>query len=146
MGCDIIMHSQIKKEGKWVWHDLNIFDDRNYTLFGILSGTRSDEFEPIAEMKGFPEDSEDKLRTDQHPYDIDNVTVSGVDLGYAGISYLSLAELESFDWHQQRRKNDPDFGLMSDGSFYTHVMAYLRACAENYGGPENVRIVFGYSV
>lgn len=145
MGCDIIMHSQVKKEGKWVWHDENIFDDRNYTLYGILSGTRGTEYPAISDLKGYPVDSEDKLKKPS-AYDYDYVTELGVDLGYAGVSYLSLTELESFNWHQPSSKDNLDWGLLSEGNFYTQVMAYLRACAETYGGPDNVRIVFGYSV
>lgn len=145
MGCDIIMHSQVKNGGQWIWHDSDIFDERNYTLYGILSGIYETEYKPIAQTKGFPEDSEDKLRK-SGPYDYDYITESGVSLGYVSISYLSLTELESFDWNQPRNKDHPDLGLMSEGKFYTEVMAYLRTCAENYGGPDNVRIVFGYSV
>lgn len=145
MGCDIIMHSQVKKDGKWIWHDKSIYDGRNYTLYGILDGTRGTEYPPIAGHKGFPEDSEDKLRP-SNGWDHDYTTESGVYLGYAGVSFLSLTELESFNWHQPISKSNPGWGLMSEGEFYTEVMMYLRACAENYGGPDNVRIVFGYSV
>lgn len=136
MGCDIYMHSQVKIDGKWQWHDQEIYNGRSYTLFGILDGTRSNEFEPIAENKGFPDDSEDKLKP-ANGYDPDYVTESGVYLGYAGVSYLSLIELRTFDWSK---------AFEEDSRWRKEVLPYLEACAEKYGGPENVRIVFGYSV
>ena len=143
MGCCITMHSQVKKEGKWVWHDLEIYSERNYTLFGILDGTRSDIFKPIAPSKGFPEDSEDKLKSNCNGWDEVDVTESGVYLGYVGGSYLSLTELRTFDWTQKIPGTDYK---MQDWTFVKEVLPYLEACAENYGGPDNVRIVFGYSV
>jgi hypothetical protein len=148
MGCDIIMHSQIKtSEGRWVWYDTDIYTDRNYIIFGILDGTRRTEFHPIAENKGFPEDSEDKLKPhDPSSYDHDCVTESGIDLGYAGISYLSLTELKSFDWKQKIPRREEPYDSMEGWTFVTEVLPYLEAVAETHGGPDNVRVVFGYSV
>lgn len=148
MGCDINMHSQIKnEEGKWVWYDFNIFDDRNYTLYGILDGTRGTEFMPISCTKGFPENSEDKLKPiDTYYYDDNNVTESGVYLGYAGVSYLNLTELKSFDWTQKIPGSPDSMNSMENWNFVKEVLPYLEACAEKFGGPDNVRIVFGYSV
>jgi hypothetical protein len=144
MGCDIIMHSQVKDfTGKWHWYDLSIFDDRNYTLYGILDGTRSTEFEPISETKGFPEDSEDKFKDFSNGWDYDTVTESGVYLGYAGVSYLSLTELKSFDWTQKIPGTEY---TMDEWTFVKEVLPYLEAVAEKYDGSDNVRIVFGYSV
>jgi len=147
MGCDIYMHSQVKNEkGKWVWYDKNIFDDRSYILFGILCGCRDDTFQPIADWKGYPKDSEDKLKDNEpNGWDYDYVTEGGVYLGYAGVSYLSLTELKSFDWNQEI-PGRPEYPRPNQWYFYTNVMAYLEACADKFGGPDNVRIVFGFSV
>lgn len=138
MGCDIYMHSQVKIDGKWQWYDQEIYNGRSYTLFGILDGTRGTDFEPIAERKGFPDDSEDKIKEpNPHSYDVDYYTESGVYLGYCGVSYLSLTELRTFDWAK---------AFDEDGEWRKEVLPYLEACAEKFGGPDNVRIVFGYSV
>lgn len=139
MGTDITMHSQAKIDGKWQWYDEEIFNGRSYTLFGILDGTRGTEsgYEPIAERKGFPEDSEDKLKPYVGSYDIDYVTESGVYLGYCGVSYLSLTELRTFDWPKV---------FSEDSKWRKEILPYLEAVAEKFGGPDNVRIVFGYSV
>jgi hypothetical protein len=142
MGCDITMHSQVYDIDRWVWYDFNIFDDRNYTLYGILCGCRGTEFKPIADWKGYPEDCEDKLKK-CGPWDYDYVTESGVNLGYAGVSWLTLTELKTFDWKQKI----PGMSYtMRECSFVKEVLQYLEACAERFGGPDNVRIVFGFSV
>lgn len=124
MGCDITMHSQVKREGKWVWHDLDIFDERNYTLFGILDGTRGTEFEPIAPHKGFPKDSEDKLKPGDDWND-DYHTDDGVYLGYAGVSYLNLTELKSFDWTQKIPSSNY---TMEESAFVKEVLPYFEIC------------------
>lgn len=143
MGCDILMHSQVKaKDGLWDWYDQDIFNERSYTLFGILDGTRSSEFNPIIEKyKGFPEDSRDKL-TVPGPWDYDYVTESGVYLGYAGVNYLTLKELKSFDW-DQKTKNGWN---LRDMTFCEEVLPYLEAIAQKLGSEESVRIVWGYTV
>jgi hypothetical protein len=143
MGCDITMNSQIKNEfGEWVVHDRDIYSDRNYILFGILCGCRDNTFKPIADWKGYPADSKDKMK-EPHPYDNDYVTEGGDYYGYAGVSWLSLREIKSFDWEQEV----PHHGFkMSESYFCTNVIPYLEACAQKFGGPDNVRIVFGFSV
>lgn len=146
MGCDIIMHSQVKKDNEWVWYDYCIFDERSYTLYGILDGTRGTEFKPIiSEYRGFPEDSKDKLKKSD-PYDNDYTTEEGVYLGYTGVNYLSLRELQSFDWDQEIPNRPKEWGTMRDCTFCREVLPYLEELARIFGGPDNVRIVFGYTV
>lgn len=150
MGCDITMHSQVKnEEGKWVWYDFDIFDDRDYILFGILDGTRDNTFKPISPSKGFPKNSEDKLKESKPSYyaDPDYVTESGINLGYCGCSYLNLIELRTFDW-KQKIPNVPKgcYDTMEEHTFVKEVLPYLEAISVKFGGPANVRIVFGYSV
>src|SRR5277367_879563 len=123
MGCDIYMHVQVKDEfDEWVWQGTNIYDGRDYTLFGILDGTRGTEFTPIAPNKGFPEDSFDKL-IPPTGYDNEYVTVSGVYLGYCGVSYLNVQELLSFDWDQ--KVPGRDYMSVSDCSFCRETLPYL---------------------
>jgi hypothetical protein len=137
VGCDIYMHAQAKIDGKWIWYDQNIFDGRNYELFDALDGCRSDKkhkYGNVFPRKGFPKDSDDKLKEPDH-WDNDYWTESGVYLGYAGVSYLSLTELKTFEYWSEVSK-----------TFSDEVMPYLEAVAEKYGGPDNARIVFGYGV
>ncbi len=146
MGADIYMHSQAKDNGKWVWYDHNIYDGRNYTLYGILCGMRGNEFKPIADWKGFPEDSEDKLKVNSDPYDLDSITELGINLGYVGVSWLTLTELKSFDWKQKIPGRMDCYNSMEEWDFVLEVLPYLEAVAEKFGGSDNVRIVFGFSV
>ena len=61
MGCDIHMHAEVKIQGEWRYYgqiDLN----RNYAMFTYLAGVRpgragEDDFEPISEPRGLPEDA-----------------------------------------------------------------------------------------
>ena len=55
MGCDIHLYVEIKVKGQW-----HLFSHprikRNYELFGIMAGVRSDIPNPISEPKGLPPD------------------------------------------------------------------------------------------
>ena len=136
MGCDILMHVQIKNPENDLWDFIqeNVFDDRDYELFTILDGTRGTPGTiPISDPKGFPDDSADKLMP-ANGYDNDYTTEFGVYLGYAGVSYLTVTELMSYDWSQKK------------GSFVEEILPHLHGLAQVHGGPDNVRIVFGYTV
>lgn len=62
MGCDIHMHVECKRRGEWVLHSEDIYDCRNYELFGILAGVRGSS-EPISYIKGLPSDVTDDVKS-----------------------------------------------------------------------------------
>lgn len=53
MGCDINMHVECKHGANWKRHNREIYDGRDYELFGILAGVRGSHT-PISYPKGFP--------------------------------------------------------------------------------------------
>lgn len=61
MGCDIHMHVECKKQGRWVLHSNDIYDGRDYELFGILAGVRG-RCVPISHPKGLPFDVTDEVK------------------------------------------------------------------------------------
>lgn len=63
MGCDIHMHVECKHDGVWKRHDVEIYDGRNYELFGILAGVRGNST-PISYPKGLPIDVTDEVLQD----------------------------------------------------------------------------------
>lgn len=69
MGCDIHLMIEVKTNGKWKALSgekvdfLNNFDNRNYELFGILSGVRREapNGKPLM-ISGIPEDASKKVK------------------------------------------------------------------------------------
>lgn len=124
MGTDIHMRAEVKKNGKWnlvgnvfknAWYDENResssynrqmtnepYNGRNYDLFAILADVRngsgfagcktSDGFKPIAKPKGFPEDASNEIK---------EVFWFGDEDGSHSASYLTVKEIEDFDWNQK---------------------------------------------
>lgn len=76
-----------------------IYDGRSYSLFAVLAGIRSgsgfagtptgDPIPPISEPRGIPED----FASDRG------------DIGEYGFSWLTLAELQAFDWSQPVKRD-----------------------------------------
>jgi len=99
MGCDIIIRTEVKRNGKWTSGDLykkigkefqiiEIYDGRSYSLFTILADVRNYNgvMTPISKPRGIPEDASEEYK---------NLCESwGVD-GHSH-SYLTLKEMEEF--------------------------------------------------
>lgn len=101
MGTDILYHAEHREDGKWTQIVDESGDDeffyfgaeRNYELYEILCGTVEPEsgltsrgFEPIAPMRGVPDDYPP---SNGDPYD--------------GSSWLLLQELIDYPWEQKFR-------------------------------------------
>lgn len=56
------MHIECKKRCRWVLHSEDIYDGRNYELFGILAGVRGN-ITPISYPKGLPFDVTDEVKS-----------------------------------------------------------------------------------
>lgn len=63
MACDIHIHIECKKQGSWILHSEDIYDGRDYELFGILAGVRG-YGPPISRLKGLPVDVTDEVLQD----------------------------------------------------------------------------------
>lgn len=119
MGTDIHMRAEIKRNGQWEavgevfenpyykadkplndWNKpltAEPYGDRNYGLFAMLANVRNGYgfagvvtgtgYAPIAEPRGLPEDMSPEVAEWMDSYDHTP-------------SYLTLAELESYDWNQ----------------------------------------------
>lgn len=60
MGCDIHLHSEVKRNGKWRHHS-EAKIERNYALFAKMANVRNwaganPQIVPISQPKGLPED------------------------------------------------------------------------------------------
>lgn len=126
MGCDIHLYVERKVDGKWIsadkWtpdpyveedeeprmtvdYDDRFYKGRNYDLFGILADVRNgrgfagivtgDGFKPIAMPKGLPSDVTPEVKADFDRWGSD---------GHSH-SYLTLAELQAYDWKGQTAKH-----------------------------------------
>jgi len=69
--------------------------ERNYDVFGMLAGVRSDEWKIISNDRGFPKDIATKFDIDGDP---DDVWWPG-DHSYG---FATLAELQAYDWWQTK--------------------------------------------
>ena len=99
------------------------YDQRDYALFAILADVRNglDEFTPIAEPRGVPDDASPEYRAE--------VAVWSGD-GHSH-SWLTLKELQAYDWHKTTCTGE-------SGEFVEQVIPMLA----ELGAPDDVRIVF----
>jgi hypothetical protein len=149
MGCDIHLIVQYRDAaGAWLPAQRIIrdkydsrantlepwFDTRNYALFRILAGVpRVAVDRIISEARGFPADMDESINPDIGQ----GTNYMGFWLGDHTHSFLHLNELIAFfDTNPEMRPLARDF--------YTDLMPRLCALAEQHGGAENVRIVFGF--
>lgn len=122
MGCDIHFYVEKREGDKWIsadkwtpdkWsedgslavdYDDRFYRSRNYDLFAMLADVRNgvgfagcdtgDGFNPIATPKGLPDDVSPEVKKESGDYGVD---------GHSH-SYLTLSELEAYDWHGQKTK------------------------------------------
>jgi hypothetical protein len=99
MGCDIIIRTEVKRNGKWTSGDLykktgkefqiiEIYDGRSYSLFTILADVRNYNkvMKPISKPRGIPEDASEEYKKLCESWGVD---------GHSH-SYLTLQEMEEF--------------------------------------------------
>ncbi len=123
MGCDIHFYVERRVDDKWltadIWkpankaeyhsvpyvdYDSHFYDGRNYDLFAILANVRNgngfagiktgEGFNPISEPRGVPEDACQEYKGAVEDYGGD---------GHSH-SYLTVAEILSYDWTQTTTK------------------------------------------
>ncbi|MFA5307303.1 MAG: hypothetical protein WC365_07690 [Candidatus Babeliales bacterium] len=89
MGDDIKGYLEIN-DGLWQTVE-EIPDDRHYDLFGLLAGVRNYvNANSISEPKGVPDTMGKKTEMSIEKYDM---------VGY-GYSYLTITEIDDYDWNQ----------------------------------------------
>ena len=148
MGCDIHLYAEKKSKyehnlwvtmGNWkqdddskrvnqIEEDEIYTDGRNYNLFCALAGVRGGMFsEPtmISKPKGLPKDCSDLILNLAHAWGSDGHTHS----------YLTLKELEDFDWSP--------YGETCD-DFKNEVFSKLKGLLEEKQTNEDIRIVFWF--
>ncbi len=70
MGCDIHLHTEVKRNGVWLHHS-EAKVSRNYALFAKMADVRNDfGIEPFL-VRGFPEDATELTLLDKEKYGID---------------------------------------------------------------------------
>ena len=144
MGCDIHLFVEVKKNDKWCYHPVEetcrtgefwdedkkqpmtdydklfahpLHVDRNYDLFSILANVRNGYgfagcltgmgFHPIASPRGVPKNASREY--------LEQVAGWGAD-GHSH-SYLTLHELQMFDWDQKTKK----IGYVDEKEFKTYL-------------------------
>lgn len=142
MGCDI--HTVVQRRAGTTWEVVEppaemmldqygpLWEDRNYTLFGILAGVRDPDVPPVAAPKGLPSgvftnDSDDDL---PEPY---------YDLGEHNFSWLTVAELDAYDWSAPH-PSWPAEGPIGEVLEVERWLSWMRSL----GKPDEVRLVFGF--
>lgn len=151
MGVDIHIYAETKINGKWLFcmpgKTLERMDDfeeycppfdvggRNLYLFQVLSGYYKDghfgdDFKSISPARGLPVDlcpATSELLEDLIAY-----------------SYLTLKEINDFDWTAEAEDNRTYSELVLDE--FSKVLEYLQSLVTESVTENDVRIVFGYSV
>lgn len=90
MGCDIHGTLEVKENKKWKFID-KLPDDQSYDWFGIIAGVRNYvNAKPISKPKGIPS----KLSKESEKL------IEGWDLASHSHSWLTLEEIETYDWEQ----------------------------------------------
>ena len=75
----------------------HVYDDRNYTVFSVLANVRNDGYvKPIADPRGLPEGVINREDSDKEGVEY----IREQDFGDHSFSWLTLAELRAYDWHQ----------------------------------------------
>ncbi|MDR6216624.1 hypothetical protein [Deinococcus soli (ex Cha et al. 2016)] len=150
MGTDILEHYERFQNGHWEavdflkcgegpsWsHPASV--DRNYNLFGILSGFRSlYTVTPIARYRGLPPDVSSTIAARWAAVAYDDCLF--------GLSWVGLDELLAFDWEQIMTCDDltgypPLTCREAAGRFYEVTLPYLRAQVDD---PAHLRMVFWF--
>lgn len=137
MGCDIHVHVEIKRDGRWL-HLNEVQVQRNYHLFGKMAGVRDEDAKPIAPPRGVPDDMSEITKLCYDRMGIDAHTPSWLTGAEAG-------EVE--DWFEKtfpHRPGGPLFGYVLGNYVNSHVKWEDTRKAFKEMGVEDVRVVFWF--
>ncbi len=116
---------EFEQDGAYVDQTAILDDDRCYNLFGVLAGVRS-EGPPIADPKGMPPDASAEVKQQCAQWDGDG----------HNHSWLTLDELNSYDWDQLRTNS-------SALQWWNKTRPHLTALS-HIAGDQPIRIVFWF--
>ena len=133
MGCDIHTVLQVRREGNWETVATEVYDNRFYTLFGILAGVRCSYVDPIDEPRGLPADFVHTTK-DQEVSTIDQNNLSFW-MGYHSFSHLTLEELVK---DKKKRKDEEEVEAL-DG-----LIDAINSNLQDKVQTKDVRLVFGF--
>jgi hypothetical protein len=138
------------------------FLGRNYNLFGVLAGVRwydsSWDWEPIAMLRGLPDDSNWRIKDDNRYYDKnEGKFIPNPDMHSQ--TWMLLSEIEAFDWNKKIETAiwNPEFRndetvepiIKKQVSLYDYcddfktIRALMETLVSIYGD-ENVRLVIWF--
>lgn len=150
MGCDI--HAVVQRRTGDTWETVTPpetmlgqyeklpFEIRNYTLFGILAGVRSNEFPVIAEPRGIPADAGATYGTGDPEIAVSYLADDDKKwLGEHSHSWLTTAEIAAYDWSQASQWTDRK--TVADEVGLDRWLPWLLSLADD---PADVRLVFGF--
>jgi hypothetical protein len=152
MGCDIHAYAEVKRDGRWEFAQ-EVFDCRNYGLFGWLANVRNySAVPPLSEPRGLPTDVSSQVRDEAEDWSGDGHT-------HSWLSAKELLDLDldaTFENRRVTRQTGPnswDGGCTADlgggkvvvyrelfGSCLTDTLDVLRGL----GAPDDVRVVFWF--
>ncbi|GHO61964.1 hypothetical protein KSC_008560 [Ktedonobacter sp. SOSP1-52] len=125
----------------------SIYDRRHYSLFAILAGVRNDQeepFEPIAPLRGLPDDLSAELQVWYNYALYDEIAGSPNPEKWFQTSWLTLEELARFDWYGKRKKINSLQSLTYTEVADTFFTEILQGLWEAYGPTSDVRLVFDF--
>jgi hypothetical protein len=125
----VVSWSEVEFEGKL----LNLYTDtpyggRNYELFGVLAGVRSNEFDSIDYPRGLPEDVTEEIKNKHQEWDVDAHSAT----------YYSLDELLDSDY---RKMSVDELVELRLKYFFKDV---LDTCLKLTDNPSDFRLVFWF--
>lgn len=134
MGTDIYTQVEKRIRDKWTRIRCDFPEPRDYDLFAILAGVgpRGDNFIPIVLPRGLPDNVSDEVKE----------YVQSLGDEARCVSYLTLAELESFDWRRSRSLSE---GLPYEDyakPFLSEALPLLANLASGESG--SVRVIFWF--
>jgi hypothetical protein len=134
MGIDIYIRVEKKVDKQWIQIQCELPEPRNYDLFAILAGIgpRGKDFVAISPPKGLPQDVSKETRE----------YVTGLGNDARCISYITLAELETYDWAEQRTDREGLSYLEYVSDFLETTIPLLQHIAE--GNSKFVRLIFWF--
>ena len=104
------------------------YDGRNYELFGVLAGVRSNEFNPIDYPRGLPEDVNEEIKNEHQEWDVDAHSAT----------YYTLDELLDSKYRKMSVGELVELGLKY---FFRDV---LDTCLKLTDNPSDFRLVFWF--
>lgn len=158
MGCDIHFYVEVRKNGKWKqagqmvkneWYTPGeeeghgntpmrheeFYYGRNYDLFGVLAGVRSNWCPPIKKRRGLPSDISEEVSRLAADWDGD---------GHSH-SWLNLKEILEWAYNGDfSHKGKNRFNEISDEFADVTMPKLLKLASDPKLKPEDVRIVFWF--